>query len=222
MYEPMNTGMIHIISTSRIQFFVPHWSGVSFLIARMTLVILKGVYLCPQVLIYMRRTEQTKLSEFTERKEETPSPSSSPEITTSQISTTEPPLPRPKGKMWYKTTSTNEKWGVCNFDGTVLLVRLIDDRIHAHGEEAVCKWCSGVLVIDEDKVFCNGACKRYQGEFSENLNAFLHWEGVKSYTLRKMVAEVEGLELESRDLEPISYVPNWSILYEYADDMVTE
>lgn len=183
---------------------------------------MKGVYLCSQILTYMRRTEQTKLSEFTKSKEETLASSPSPERPTTSLSMTEPLLPRPKGEMWYKTTSTDEDWGVCNFDGTILLVRIIDERIYAHGEEAVCKWCSGILVIDDDKVFCNGACKRYQGEFSRNLNAFLHWEGVKSYTLRKMVAEVEGLELESRDLKPISYAPNWSILYEYADDMVAE
>ena len=170
----------------------------------------------------MRRTEQTKLSDFTESKKDPPSTSPPPETPTYSLSTIEPPPPRPKGKMWYKTTRADEDWGVCNFDGTVLLVKIIDDRIHAHGEEAVCKWCSGVLVIDDDKVFCNGACKRYQGEFSKDLNVFLHWEGVKSYTLRKMVAEIEGLELESRDLKPISYAPNWSILYEYADDMVTE
>ena len=170
----------------------------------------------------MRRTEQTKLSDFTESEEETPPTSSFTETPTYPLST-DPPPPRPKGKMWYKTTNTDEQWGVCNFDGTVLLVRIVDNRIHAHGEEAVCKWCNGVLEIREKtKVFCNGACKRYQGEFAEDLNAFLRWEGVKSYTLRKIVAEVEGLELESRDLEPISYAPNWSILYEYADDMVTE
>ncbi len=162
----------------------------------------------------MRRTEQTKLSDFTEVKEETsPTEKSNPEP--SSVLTLEALPPKPKGQMWYKTTSADEDWGVCNFDGTVLLVRIVDDRIHAHGEEAVCKWCSGILVIDDDKVFCNGVCKRYQGEFSKNLNVFLHWEGAKSYTLRKMVADVEGLDLESRDLKPISYAPNWSILYEY-------
>jgi hypothetical protein len=29
---------------------------------------------------------------------------------------------------------------------------------------------------------------------------------------------VEGLELEERDHEPISYAPNWSVLYEYMAD----
>ncbi len=171
----------------------------------------------------MRRTVQSRLSDFEVSKKETEKESSSFKEIPPSIPTAEPDSPRPKGQMWYRTIHAEEEWGVCNFDGTVLLVRIIDDRIHAHGEEAVCKWCGGVLEIcEETKVFCNGACKRYQGEFSEDLNMFLHWEGVKSYTLRKMVAEVEGLELESRDLEPISYAPNWSILYEYADDMVTE
>ncbi len=169
----------------------------------------------------MRRIEQTKLSDFKESEEET-SPSSLSTEKTVPLSMTEPPPPRPKGKMWYKTTDSEEKWGVCNFDGTILLVQIISDRLYAHGEEAVCKWCGGVLEVREDKVFCNGACKRYQGEFSSNLNAFLWWEGAKSYTLRKLVAEVEGLELESRDLEPNSYAPNWSILYEYADDMESD
>jgi len=85
--------------------------------------------------------------------------------------------------------------------------------------EAVCKWCEDPLEIrEETKVFCGGKCGRYQGEFSHDLNDYLRWEGVKSYTLRKIVAEVEALELEARDLEPISYAPNWSILYEYEDD----
>jgi len=166
----------------------------------------------------MRRIEQTKLSEFTESEEET-SPSSLPTEKTVPLSMTEPLPPRLKGKMWYKTTDSEEKWGVCNFDGTILLVQIISDRLHAHGEEAVCKWCGGVLEVRKDKVFCNGACKRYQGEFSSNLESFLWWEGAKSYTLRKLVAEAEGFKLESRDLEPISYAPNWSILYEYADDI---
>ncbi|MGY5873808.1 MAG: hypothetical protein RTV72_16285 [Candidatus Thorarchaeota archaeon] len=170
----------------------------------------------------MRRTEQTKLSDFTESREVSPSTSSPPEETTCSFTTIEPPPPRPKGQMWYKTTNADEQWGVCNFDGTVLLVRIDENRIYAHGEEAVCKWCGDILEIREDKVFCTGACKRYQGEFSNDLNVFLHWEGVKSYTLRKMVADVEGLELESRDLEPISYAPDWSILYEYADDLYSD
>jgi hypothetical protein len=167
----------------------------------------------------MRQTEQTKLSDFAEPKDETPPPVPPPETIISPISTTEPLPPRPKGKMWYRTTCVGETWGVCNFDGTVLLVRIDAGQMYIHGEKAVCKWCGGVLDIRDDKVFCAGVCKRYQGEFSDDLNSFLHWEGVKSYTLRKMVAKIEGFKLEPRDLEPISYAPNWSVLYDFADDM---
>ncbi|MFW9768496.1 MAG: hypothetical protein ACFFF9_10005 [Candidatus Thorarchaeota archaeon] len=126
---------------------------------------------------------------------------------------------KPKRKLWRKTTKKDEEWGVCNFDETVLLVQIIDGRLHAHGREAVCKWCDGVLEIREKvKVFCSGECGRYQGEFSSDLNDYLRWEGVKSYTLRKIVAEAEALELEARDLQPIQYAPNWSVLFEYEDD----
>ncbi|TFG26386.1 hypothetical protein EU527_19785 [Candidatus Thorarchaeota archaeon] len=173
----------------------------------------------------MRQTEQAKLSEFEESNEATDS--KCPKIekvhsTASSISVSEFQPPRPKGQMWYKTIKTEENWGVCNFDGTVLFVQLINGRIHAHSKEAVCKWCGSILEIREDKIFCNGRCKRYQGDFSRDLSDFLRWEGAKSYTLRKIVAEVEKLELESRDLEPIAYAPNWSILYEYADEMESD
>ena len=133
----------------------------------------KGVYLWLQVLTFMRRIEQTKLSDFTEPKEETPSSSLLTEKTAS-LSVIEPQPPRPKGKMWYKTINEDEEWGVCNFDGTVLLAQIINNRLHIHGEEAVCKWCGGVLDVRDDKVFCVGACKRYQGEFSDDLDSFLH------------------------------------------------
>ena len=168
----------------------------------------------------MRRTEQTKLSDFLGSEDSAPPTSPHPEEGTI-ISTIEPP-PRLKGKMWYKTINPEEQWGVCNFDGTVLLVRVDDGRMFVHEEEAVCKWCGGILEIRDERVFCIGACKRYQGEFSDDLNSFLHWEGVKSYTLRKIVADEENLELEPRDLEPISYAPNWSVLYDYADEMSSE
>jgi hypothetical protein len=178
---------------------------------------MSGVYLSPQVLIIMRRIEQTKLSDFTETEDE-PISIETTDTQPTLVLTVEVPPPRPKGQMWYKTINKDETWGVCSFDGTVLLVQLVDGKIYTHGEEAVCKWCGSVLIIREDKVFCDGACKRYQGEFSDNLDSFLHWEGVKSYTLRKIAAETEDLTLEPRDLEPIAYAPNWSILYEYADD----
>ncbi len=164
----------------------------------------------------MTRSFQTRLSDFGEGEEEVPKPSS-----------TEPPKnpkkrSKPERKLWMKTTNKDEDWGVCDFDETVLFVQLINGRLFIHGIEAVCKWCEGVLEIrEETKVFCGGRCGRYQGEFSRNLSDFLRWEGVKSYTLRKIVAEVEALELEARDLEPISYAPHWSILYEYEDETET-
>lgn len=172
--------------------------------------------------IFMRRTEQTKLSEFEKSHEGANSGNSqSQEVRLAAAShpVTKSEFPRPKGQMWQKTPKTNENWGVCNFDGTVLFVQLINGRIHAHGEEAICKWCGGALEIREDKLFCSGQCRRYQGDFSRDLNDFLRWDGVKSFTLRKIVAEIENLNLESRDRQPISYAPNWSILYEYADEM---
>jgi hypothetical protein len=171
------------------------------------------------VLNFMRRTEQTKLSDFSETRKETTT-STPPLVETSPVSVSRPP--RPSREMWQKTINTDQEWGVCNLGDTVLLVRLIDGHIHTHGQEAVCKWCGGVLETRDDKVFCAGQCKRYQGEFSRDLNAFLWWEGVKSYTLRKIVADIEHLELEPRDLEPIDYVPDWSVLYEYEDDYYEE
>jgi hypothetical protein len=167
----------------------------------------------------MRRTEQTKLSDFSESHEETTSARTPlTEIHSAPSSSPEPRPPRPRREMWQKTIDADQEWGVCNLGDTVILVRLINHHIYAYGEEAVCKWCGGVLEVRDDKIFCIGACKRYQGEFSRNLNAFLWWEGVKSYTLRKIVADIEHLELESRDLEPIDYVPDWSVLYEYEDE----
>jgi hypothetical protein len=160
----------------------------------------------------MTKSFQSRLSDFGDVKEETPK-------TKHKASKPSVKRPKPERKLWTKTTNKDEEWGVINLDDTVLFVQFIDDRMHAHGMEAVCKWCEDPLEIrEETKVFCSGRCGRYQGEFSHDLNDYLRWEGVKSYTLRKIVAEVEALELEARDLEPISYAPNWSILYEYEDD----
>jgi len=125
---------------------------------------------------------------------------------------------RAKAQLWQRTRQEGEEWGVCNLDGTVIFVRLIDGRIQAHGMEAVCRWCGDELVIREDKVFCSGRCGRYQGQFSKDPNAYLWWEGAKSYTLRKEIAQVEGLQLEPRDLEPIHYAPNWSVFDEYDEE----
>ncbi len=172
----------------------------------------------------MKRTDQTRLSDFIEPAEDTPveSPPHTTKTTDTPVRTTKSTLKHQKLPLWNKTMNKDEDWGVCDLNDTVLLVRLIDGHIHAHGQEAVCKWCGGFLEIRDDRVFCAGQCRRYQGEFSRDLNTFLIWEGVKSYTLRRIVAETEQLELESRDLEPIDYVPNWSVLYEYEDDSYEE
>lgn len=161
-----------------------------------------------------------RLSDFDEPKTDAASSSSQFQKVERSKPSTSTPLDqkRSKSQLWSKTVKEDEEWGVCNLDDTVILVRIDNNRIHAYGEEAVCKWCGGALEIRDDKIFCTGACKRYQGEFSRNLNAFLWWEGVKSYTLRKTVAETEHLELEPRDRDPISYAPNWSVLYEYEDE----
>jgi hypothetical protein len=154
----------------------------------------------------MKRTVQTRLTEFDESAEkETPRP----------VPIRKPS--RPRGKLWDKVTSDDEDWGVARIEDTVLFVKLVDGHLHAQGMEIVCKWCGGVLEIREDKVFCAGRCERYQGKFSWDLNAYLQWEGAKSYTLRKQVAKAEKLVLEQRDLEPIAYAPNWSVLEEYEE-----
>ena len=162
----------------------------------------------------MTRSSQTKLSDFGDVEDEARQ-SSHAVVTEFGKSKNR----KSERKLWQKTTKKDEEWGVCNFDETVFLVQIIDGRLHAHGMEAMCKWCDGVLEIREEvKVFCGGRCGRYQGEFSQDLNDYLRWEGVKSYTLRKIVSEAEAIELESRDLEPIQYAPKWSVLYEYEDE----
>ncbi len=155
----------------------------------------------------MRRTFQTRLAEF----EEDPL-----EKQEWKIAVKKPH--REKKQIWRKTTRDGGKWGVVRFDGTVLFVRVIDGQIFAHGLEALCKWCDGKLEIRDERVFCKGRCKRFQGDFASDLNAFLRWEGAKSFTLRREVAESEKLHLESRDLEPISYAPDWSAFDQYEDD----
>jgi hypothetical protein len=167
----------------------------------------------------MRRTEQTKLSDFSEPTgETTPAARSITETHPAQSSNPKSAFRRLKQELWQKTINSGEEWGVCELNDTVILVRLIDHRIYAYGEEAFCKWCGGVLEIRGSKIFCSGRCKRYQGEFSRDPNAFLERNGAKSYTLRKEIAQAECLELEPRDLEPIDYAPDWSILYEYEDE----
>ena len=72
----------------------------------------------------MTRSFQSRLSDFGEVEEEPPKPSVSPK----------PPVKRqkPERKLWKKTTSKDEEWGVCNFDDTVFFVQLINGRMHAH------------------------------------------------------------------------------------------
>jgi hypothetical protein len=157
----------------------------------------------------MKRTVQTRLTEFDESAEK--------ETTSCPAPTRRPS--RPRGQLWDKVTNDDEDWGVAQIEDTVLFVKLVDGRLHAQGMEIVCKWCGGVLEIREDKVFCAGRCERYQGKFSWDFNAYLQWEGAKSYTLRKQVAKAEKLVLEPRDLAPIAYAPNWSVLEEYEEDV---
>jgi hypothetical protein len=152
----------------------------------------------------MRHTVQTRLTDFDKSSKKSKSKTKKTQL--------------PTGELWKKTIQRRKDWGVCNFDGTILFVRMINGRIHAHDREAVCKWCAGVLEIREDKVFCGGTCERYQGEFSGDLSAYLWWEGAKSYTLRKRIAEIENLELQHRDLESMTYAPPWSVLEEYEEE----
>ncbi|TFF91301.1 hypothetical protein EU545_04645 [Candidatus Thorarchaeota archaeon] len=154
--------------------------------------------------------EQTRLSDFDEIESSEEEKRSSPRPRDSPHRREEP--------LWQKMINEDEKWGVCRFDDTVFFTKIVDGRLHAYGLELTCKWCGDTLGIREDKVFCTGTCRRYQGEFSRNLNAYLWWEGAKSYTLRHEVAEAENLELEPRDLEDMSYAPKWSVLSEYDED----
>jgi len=127
------------------------------------------------------------------------------------------PDKRPPPKLWRKTIKEGEVWGVIEVDDTVLFVQILDDRVYAHGREAVCKYCGGTLDIRGRQIFCGGTCGVYQGNFSYDLNSYLKWDGAKSLTLRKAVAEEEGLQLQERDYEPIHYSPQWSVLYEFED-----
>jgi len=162
-----------------------------------------------------KRTVQTRLSDFGEQENTPVKPSPDSQVKEPSIP---PKKSRPRRELWKKMIENKDEWGVCNFDGTVLFVELKNSRIHAHGMESFCRWCGGVLEIQQEKVFCGGTCKRYQGEFSKDLNAYLRWDGAKSYTLRKEVAEKEGLALEERDLADIPYASNWSALDEYEEE----
>ena len=154
-------------------------------------------------------TVQTRLEDFDESpKKEHPRQS--------MISTIERSPKRPV-HLWRKTMPDGEVWGVFEGDDTVLFVQIKNGRIHAHGREAVCKYCGGKLEIRGSQIFCGGKCGVFQGNFSYDLNSYLHWDGAKSLTLRKEIAKEEGLVLEERDLESIHYAPDWSRLYEYEE-----
>ncbi|MDF1540887.1 MAG: hypothetical protein P1Q69_18465 [Candidatus Thorarchaeota archaeon] len=158
----------------------------------------------------MTRTVQTRLVDF----EDADSPSKKVNLSKPQRLV---PDKRPPTKVWRKTINDGEVWGVFDVDDTVLFVQILDGRVHAHGREAVCKYCGGILDIRGSQIFCGGECGVYQGNFSYDLNAYLKWDGAKSLTLRKAVAEEEGFSLEERDYEPIHYTPQWSVLYEFED-----
>ncbi|MBN2230775.1 MAG: hypothetical protein JW779_14395 [Candidatus Thorarchaeota archaeon] len=152
---------------------------------------------------------QTRLADFNESPLEKPAsegpcPSSTP-------------VKRHPAKLWRKTIRTGEVWGVFDVDDTVLFVQIIDGRIHAHGREAICKYCGSPLDIRGTQVFCSGTCGSFQGNFSYDVNHYLHWNGAKSLTVRKEIASEEGLKLEERDLESINYAPQWSSLYDYEE-----
>jgi hypothetical protein len=153
-----------------------------------------------------RRTVQTRLPDFDESEDDA--------VDSTKARKTVEPI----GDLWLKRMKRGEEWGVVGLDDTVLLVQMIDGRIHAYGKEAVCKWCGSVLVIRDDKIFCGGTCRRYQGKFSNDPQTFLTWDGAKSFTLRRRVAEIEGLDLEERDLAPMVYASEWSVLDEYEDE----
>ncbi|NWF97040.1 MAG: hypothetical protein HXY34_12935 [Candidatus Thorarchaeota archaeon] len=128
-----------------------------------------------------------------------------------------------RGEVWKRVIEEpRDEWGVVCLDDNALLVRTMGGRIFVHGVEAFCKWCGGSLVIREGKVFCAGKCHNYQGEFSRDLNDYLRWDGAKSFTLRRAIAQAEHLQLEERDLEPIHYTPNFSMLDEFYDEVEEE
>ncbi len=164
----------------------------------------------------MKKSFQTRLADFDEENPETEGL-----VVISNGFLSKPPRfpseKRPPPKLWRKILNEGEIWGVFEVDDTVLFVQIIDGRVHAHGREAVCKYCGGTLVIRGSQIFCGGECGVYQGNFSYDLNAYLKWDGAKSLTLRKAVAEEEGFLLEERDHEPIHYAPPWSVFQEFED-----
>ncbi|MHA1928596.1 MAG: hypothetical protein ACTSV2_08475 [Candidatus Thorarchaeota archaeon] len=170
----------------------------------------------------MWKSYQTKLTDFDDSKSQKGLMEKTPISYGKKVNPSNPTIERkrkrPNAALWRKITSDGEAWGVCDFDDTVLFSQIINSRIFIHGIEAFCKYCGGVLEIQENKVFCSGDCKVYQGRFSYDMNTYLHWEGAKSITLRKVIAGFERLELEERDLESIAYAPEWSSFDEYEEE----
>ncbi len=121
----------------------------------------------------------------------------------------------PTGRLWTKTIHDGEEWIVCEFDGTVFFAQIIDGAIYAHGQRASCRWCGGPIGIHGSKVFCEGACKTYQGRVSRDLNDYLRWGGARSYTLQREIAKIEHLEMDESNLPPPLYESNWSELEEF-------
>ncbi|MCF2138188.1 MAG: hypothetical protein K9W43_13235 [Candidatus Thorarchaeota archaeon] len=133
-----------------------------------------------------------------------------------------PPIPKaaswrrePTGRLWTKTIRSDEEWIVCDFDGTVFLAQVEDDTILAYGQRAVCRWCGGPIKIRGNKVFCEGACKTYQGRISRDLNDYLRWGGARSFTLQREIAAIEHLELLKDEQEYPTYAADWSELDEF-------
>jgi hypothetical protein len=175
-----------------------------------TIFFFSGFINASTLLVCVTRPVQTRLTDFEEQDSsgKKVNPSNPPKI---------PRDRRPPAKLWRKIVNDGEVWGAFEVDDTVLFVQILNDRIHAHGREAVCKYCGGTLEIRKGQIFCVGECETYQGNFSYDLNAYLKWDGAKSLTLRKAIAAEEGLSLDERDHEPIHYTPQWSVLYEYED-----
>ncbi len=108
---------------------------------------------------------------------------------------------------------------VCEFDGTVFLGRLVNGVIYAHGHPAVCRWCGGNLQVRGEMVFCGGPCGAFQGRISRDLNKYLEWNGALSYTLRREIADTEGLELDEEERSPPTF---YGHLYSPLDEFAIE
>ncbi len=122
------------------------------------------------------------------------------------------PTREPTGRLWARVTDGNG-WCVCDFNGTVLFARIINNKLHADNRELFCKWCGGRLEIRNNGVYCAGKCGNYQGRISYDLDDYLRWNGARSFTLRREIAKIEGLELERSDLAVMTYAPIFDLDY---------